>query len=225
MENVEEFKAHLHTETVMARKHFTLRGRNQSKVLTLDAVPLEWLSRPDDSDEEMEDAEGSENEEEEDVVMQDADGEGKDEDEEEEQPVSQELIDATAKHLKICVSATNKKYNTSVVRSDFQWTDPFPTSIPLDEFAMEDASFVEQKMPLKSLFKKQCQYSKSVLMLTERRTICCAAGKKTQRRQNTKQNKKALSTKEKALTEEFYKVKKLFNNKKMEATMSNVMHL
>ena len=75
VENVEEFKAHFYTlKQSWQEKHFTLRGRNQSKVLTLDAVPLEWLSRPDDSDEEMEDAEGSENEEEEDVVMQDADG-------------------------------------------------------------------------------------------------------------------------------------------------------
>ena len=59
VENVEEFKAHFYTlKQSWQEKHFTLRGRNQSKVLTLDAVPLEWLSRPDDSDEEMEDAEG-----------------------------------------------------------------------------------------------------------------------------------------------------------------------
>ena len=214
VENVEQFKAYFYTlKKTWQEKHFTLRGRDQSKVLTLDAVPLEWLSRPDDSDEEMEDADGSGEEEEEDAVMQDADGKREEEDQVVEESISQELIDQTAKHFEICVSALNKRYNTSVVPSSFKWLeDEFPTSIPFDEFAMEDAS-KRAKDAIEELVQKALPKLKecSDAYRTVYTSLC--SGKKDAEEASHKEKQDAVDTQVKKIEEEFDKVKKMLQDK------------
>ena len=194
VENVEEFKAYFYTlKKTWQEKHFTLRGRDQSKVLTLDAVPLEWQSSPNDID-----------------------GEGKEEDQQVEEPISEKLINQTAKHFDICVRALNKRYNTSVVRPDFQWTEPFPESISFDEFAMEDAS-ERAKNAIEELVQKTVPKLKECSNAYRTAYISLCSGEKNAEEAKYKAKQIALDTKVRALEKKFDNVKKLLQDKKMES--------
>lgn len=206
VKTVEDFKAYFdRLKKTWQEKHFTLRGRDKTKVLTLDAVPLEWQSRSDDSDVDMEDAD-----EDEDVAMGGVEEKG--EEALNVQKLSQELIVATAKHFEICVSALNKRYNTSVVSSDFQWTDAFPTSIPFDEFALQDAS-ERAKNAIEELVQKALPKLKecSDAYRTEYNSLC--SGRKDVEEASHKEKQDALDTQVKKTEEEFDKVKKFMQDK------------
>ena len=219
VKNVAEFQAYFKTlKKTWQEKHFTLHGRNKSKVLTLDAVPLEWQSSPADSDEDTgeEDAHSDSDEDMKDARKGGGDKDQEGEEEEEEAPIlqehSEELIVATANHFTICVDALNKRYNTSVVPPDFRWNEEFPESTPFDTFAIDNASErakdVIEELVRKALPKlKECSNAYRAAY-----TLQCSKEKNTEEALH-RGKQDALDTLVKQTEEKFNRVQKFLNDK------------